>query len=223
MNPYRKRHEDITIRHYQPADEPDVKILFALGIMSNLNAAVFRICQKPINMALLASIAGSAFWVSNSWMVALLALSGSIGSIYYLIRSKFVAYVTESIQTDLSNISQVYYSKSRGCFLVAIDDYTSEIVGTVGLENKGNDIFELRRMSVDAQYRGQGIGRRLLVRLEQECQKGKITLGTSSFMYAAHALYKKSGYRLIQSSPLDENGWHHHFSNLELYNFEKEL
>lgn len=213
----------ISIRHYQPADQERVHEVFAAGIMSNLNAAVVTLFQSPAILGLSAILIGISHWISGSVVVPAFLGCIMVGFIYCFSRLQFASYIKECLQDDLSNIPNVYNRKQGGFFLVAIDDSTGTIVGTVGLEPKGQDLYELRRMSVDAQYQGKGIGRRLLQRLDQECQKGKITLGTSKFMYAAQALYQRNGFVLTKRTPLVEKGIHKYFSNLELWSFEKQL
>lgn len=217
------KNDGISVRHFQPQDEQQVKDLFAIGILSNADAAFWRLCRHPPNLVIAGILGVLSFSVSRRIIVALLMEVLTFGLVYRTSRKLFHGYVNHSLQDDLSNIPQVYGS-SNGCFLVATDDATGRIVGTVGGQGKGPDLFELRRMSVDANCQGQGLGRRLLQRLHQECKNGKITLSTTSIQYAAHALYRKNGYAMTKRMPLmGSGGYQQYLSNLEVYVFEKEL
>lgn len=71
------------------------------------------------------------------------------------------------------------------------------MVGMVGLEAKPNSEGELRRMSVKSTHRRYGIGRLLILRLENwavEHNFHKIWLTTGGVMEKARAFYASTGY-----------------------------
>ena len=135
-------------------------------------------------------------------------------------RSLFWNYVAHSLEDDLSDISKVYF-ESGGCFLVATD-LSGKVVGCAGLEGKSLNSYEVRRVSVDGNCRGHGLGRRLMKRLEEECGKGTMTLGTTSIQYAAQALYQKTGYVVSKRLPLVNAGFLQYIYNLETCIYEKD-
>jgi ribosomal protein S18 acetylase RimI-like enzyme len=63
------------------------------------------------------------------------------------------------------------------------------------------DTAEIKRMYVDPAYRGRGIGRRLLVALEERIQKAgyrKVQLDTGTMQPEALGLYESAGYHRIE-------------------------
>ncbi|HMG66984.1 MAG TPA: GNAT family N-acetyltransferase [Chitinophagaceae bacterium] len=78
-----------------------------------------------------------------------------------------------------------------------------EIVGTAGLANEGNSIFELVKMAVAPAFQGQGISKMLL---EKCLQKAKEINATKIFLYSnskltrAIGLYKKYGFVHVDAS-----------------------
>lgn len=71
-------------------------------------------------------------------------------------------YVKESCSEkgDMSRIREVYF-KSGGHFWTLVDDQ-GHVKGMVGLEMKGNGRGELRRMHLDKDCRGKGLGHRMV-------------------------------------------------------------
>ncbi len=77
--------------------------------------------------------------------------------------------------------------------------------GTVALEVHGEDGFELVKMAVGPQFRGLGIGDRLIeacIAFATDKGKRRITLDSNTKQAAAINLYRKYGFREI---PLDPN------------------
>jgi GNAT superfamily N-acetyltransferase len=86
----------------------------------------------------------------------------------------------------------------KGVFVVAYRG--DEAVGCGGLKRLGDDVVELKRMFVPPAARGDGIGRALLVRLEEEAAAlgcPTIRLETGTLQHAALALYESAGYERI--------------------------
>jgi drug/metabolite transporter (DMT)-like permease/GNAT superfamily N-acetyltransferase len=87
------------------------------------------------------------------------------------------------------------YVAPHGAFLVAYDD--GEPVACAGLRSLPDGAGELKRMYVVPDARGQGVGRRLLDRLEQEARAlgyRRLRLDTGSQLTEAKELYRSSGY-----------------------------
>jgi len=141
---------------------------------------------------------------------AVAAAAPVVGLYYYVLNNFRKGYIRSSIQSDLSDIENVYGGK--GCFLVAEDTESKQIVGMVGGEHKkqqekdyangydnGDDdgVYELRRMSVLSSCQKRGVGRRLIRALESELhQPTRLYLTCSSLQHSAHALYEKTGFVL---------------------------
>ncbi|MFN3219374.1 MAG: GNAT family N-acetyltransferase [Acidimicrobiales bacterium] len=91
-------------------------------------------------------------------------------------------------------------SAPRGVFLVAkAADGTT--VGCGGVQPSGDTTAEVKRMWVDADWRGAGLGRRLLGELEQACvARGytQVVLDTNATLTEAIAMYESAGYHPIE-------------------------
>jgi putative acetyltransferase len=81
------------------------------------------------------------------------------------------------------------------------------IVGTAALLNYGDGIYELSKMAVAPETRGQGVGRKLLAYvIEQARSLGAHTvfLGSSKRLENAVHLYESLGFRHVLPSELPE-------------------
>lgn len=82
-----------------------------------------------------------------------------------------------------------------GCFLVAFLD--GEAIGCGALKVKGGGVGEIKRMWVAASARGLGIGRRILMTLEEHAVRFGVTtlrLETNRALKEAQSLYRAGGY-----------------------------
>ena len=87
-------------------------------------------------------------------------------------------------------------------FFAVVDGRTA---GTVALENTDAEGFELVKMAVSPEFRGQGIGDTLMeacIRYAVKERKSRITLDSNTKQIAAINLYRKYGFREV---PLDPN------------------
>ena len=116
-------------------------------------------------------------------------------------------YVSAAVNEEIGKIAD-YYKYRGGEFWVALIDQS--IVGMFGLvPSHHSKAVELRRVSVDPEFRRKGIARAMLVFAEQLCiEKGllKIELSTSAFQKEAISLYSTSGYELEREVILDLAG-----------------
>ena len=81
------------------------------------------------------------------------------------------------------------------------------VVGCAALIRFGDGVYELSKMAVSSQTRGQGIGRRLLLYvIEQACALGAqtVVLGSSTKLKNAVHLYESLGFRHVLPSELPE-------------------
>lgn len=75
--------------------------------------------------------------------------------------------------------------------------YQNEIVGTVSLQDLGNEAFEIGKMGVATKHHRLGIGRKLMnhsIEVAKLSGKKKIILETHSKLRAAISLYQKVGF-----------------------------
>jgi N-acetylglutamate synthase-like GNAT family acetyltransferase len=77
------------------------------------------------------------------------------------------------------------------------------IVGTAGIANEGDSIYELVKMTVAPEFRGQGISRLLIEKCldkARELKAKKIFLYSNSQLQTAISLYKKYGFAHVDAS-----------------------
>jgi DNA-binding MarR family transcriptional regulator/GNAT superfamily N-acetyltransferase len=103
-----------------------------------------------------------------------------------------------------------------GCFLVAYLDGAP--IGCGALNANDAAIGEIKRMWVAAGARGLGVGRRMLMSLEQHARQfglGVLRLDTNEALKEAQNLYRTSGYKEIARFN-DEPYAHHWFEKIVL-------
>lgn len=87
-----------------------------------------------------------------------------------------------------------------GAFVVAIDAATDGAVAAGGIQRVDARTGEIKRMWVHREWRGAGLGRRLLAELEAQAAAlgyGRVVLDTNRVLVEAIALYERSGYEPI--------------------------
>lgn len=102
-----------------------------------------------------------------------------------------------------------------GAFLVARSD--GAVVGCGGVQRLDDRTGEIKRMWVHGGWRGLGLGRRLLERLEVTALAlgyERVVLDTNESLTEAVGMYERSGYRAIER--YNDNPYAHHW-------FEKHL
>src|SRR3974390_2289042 len=75
----------------------------------------------------------------------------------------FEQYIATTIEGELSRLLDIFSVARRNAFWVVepVDD-SRRIVGTFGIECHNSDTTELRRMYIDAGWRGRGLAQRML-------------------------------------------------------------
>ena len=120
-------------------------------------------------------------------------------------------------EEDIKNMDNNTYENNGGNFWIAIDK-DNNVIGTIGLRNKGQLIGELKSMYVHKHYRGQHIAQKLLdTLLEFAVGYEKIILYTYKRFERAIGFYEKNGFnnteqigdkliyeKFIKSENLDE-------------------
>jgi N-acetylglutamate synthase-like GNAT family acetyltransferase len=89
----------------------------------------------------------------------------------------------------------------RGFIYLAKDG--DKIIGTAGIANEGDDVFELIKMAVAPEFRGQGISKLLIEKCldkAKELKAKKIFLYSNSQLTTAITLYKKYGFVHVDAS-----------------------
>jgi len=119
-------------------------------------------------------------------------------------RNEYNIPITKEDQPDLSAIPAFYQTKS-GNFWLAICG--QEVVGTIALIDIGNRQGALRKMFVDAAYRGKMYNTAELllntcISWAGEHGMQEIYLGTTEKFRAAHRFYEKNGFMQIAKESL---------------------
>ncbi len=126
------------------------------------------------------------------------------------------AYVQHSLSDDLADIPRHYLSEAASHFWVAESD--GNIVGILGVQRRGAEEAELRRMSVAGGHRRQGIGSKLLDVAEAFCREQgyqRVRLTTVTLLQPAIAMYRKHGYRLVGEEEYGQVTGQHFVKELE--------
>lgn len=106
--------------------------------------------------------------------------------------------LTEQYDLDILDEPEKNVIEPGGSIFLAVDN--EKVIGTAGLSNEGDGVFELVKMAVDPAYRGQGIGKILLEHCLSEAKKmnaRKILLFSNSKLTTALSMYEKYGFRHI--------------------------
>jgi putative acetyltransferase len=108
-----------------------------------------------------------------------------------------------STDADLSDIEQSYFARGGTFFVLEAEN--GSIIGAYGLYRMDSDTCELRKMYLRREYRGLGLGKRLLDHaLTQAHELGfrTVVLETASVLKEAIALYESYGFRPYQPDHL---------------------
>ncbi|CCH02212.1 GCN5-related N-acetyltransferase [Fibrella aestuarina BUZ 2] len=106
----------------------------------------------------------------------------------------------ETVEQDIQQIGK--FQPPYGQLILAI--YEGEVCGLGSLKRINSDIGEIKRMFVHPASRRVGAGRAILNQLLVEAGKigyKKVRLDSPKFMEAAHALYRRFGFRDIDAYP----------------------
>lgn len=107
-----------------------------------------------------------------------------------------------------------------GIFVVAKQG--ERVVACGGLRFEGADVppgaGEIKRMWVDPDVRGQGLGKRLLVHLTdlaREAGLRRLVLDTADDLLEARSLYAREGF--VETEPYNANPYAHHWYSRDLW------
>ena len=104
-----------------------------------------------------------------------------------------VPYIAHSCSTDLANVAAVYAK-----FWVCVDrEADNQVVGMVGLQRTAPETGELRRMHFRQNFRGQGLGTKLMAALLFFARFNgfkSIELSTPELNKAGMRFYERSGF-----------------------------
>ncbi len=130
--------------------------------------------------------------------------TGVLALIVPIQREEFGIAITAEDQPDLSDIPRFYQAGAGGFWVAKVQ---GRVIGTIGLKDIGASQAALRKMFVDASFRGRelGVARRLLQTLLDHA-RGRgvrdIFLGTTAAFLAAHRFYERQGFAEIAKEAL---------------------
>ena len=115
----------------------------------------------------------------------------------------FEQYIATTIEAELSRLLDIFSLAKRNAFwVVEPSDNRRRIVGTFGIECHNSDTTELRRMYIDAGWRGRGLAQRMLRTAEamaRELGFSRMIVSTADIQRAAFRFYTKSGFMHTRS------------------------
>ena len=109
--------------------------------------------------------------------------------------------LTESHDLEVINHPKETILDNGGYIFLAREG--DRIVGTAGIANEGDSVYELVKMTVAPAFRGQGISKMLIEKCldkARELKAKKIFLYSNSQLQTAIALYKKYGFVHVDAS-----------------------
>lgn len=118
-------------------------------------------------------------------------------------RFGFRLSTSKSIAADVSTIDK--FAPPAGRLLLACDG--DDVVGVGCLKRIRGDTAEIKRMYVDPQQRGRGVGRALLDSLlaaGREQGYSRVLLDSAAFMEDGHRLYRSVGFVDAPAHPESE-------------------
>ena len=135
----------------------------------------------------------------------------------------FASYIQLALDEEIDCIPDYYGRPGFGFWVAEID---GEVAGMVGLEDVGKGAAEVRRMSVAAEFRRRGLGRKLLRFVEGKARDmgfERMVLSTSALQPQAKALYEVAGYDLEREEVSTTQTKRTAGSGLMRYYFAKDL
>jgi GNAT superfamily N-acetyltransferase len=136
----------------------------------------------------------------------------------------FEQYIAMTINGELKQLIEVFSEAKRSAFWVV--ESANEIVGSFGIESRGVNDTELRRMYLDEDYRGLGIAQRMLDCAQTEARAlgfRKMIVSTAEIQKAADRFYRRSGFRQIRTEVAKKMTTKQAGGGLTRFHFEKVL
>ncbi|MFA7094606.1 MAG: helix-turn-helix domain-containing GNAT family N-acetyltransferase [Thermovirgaceae bacterium] len=133
-----------------------------------------------------------------------------IGDLGYIIYRHAVLYQEEyglgPVFEDYLLEGFLAFSRSEQPGTIWIAEDGDQIVGSIAIAGIDSEAAQLRWFLIEPEYRGVGLGRRLMTVAMDHCRdKGyrKVFLWTFSDLHAARHLYKEYGFQITEEHPND--------------------
>jgi GNAT superfamily N-acetyltransferase len=136
----------------------------------------------------------------------------------------FEQYIAMTIDGELKKLLDVFSEANGNAFWVV--ENANEIIGSFGIESRGVNDAELRRMYLDEGCRGLGIAQRMLDCAEAEARAlgfRKMIVSTAQIQKAADRFYRKSGFQQIRTEVAETMTTKQAGGGLTRFHFEKVL
>jgi GNAT superfamily N-acetyltransferase len=136
----------------------------------------------------------------------------------------FEQYIAMTIDHELKELPEIFSEAKRNAFWVV--ESSSKIVGSFGIESRNLSDTELRRMYLDAGYRGFGIAQRMLDCAQTTARAlgfTKMIVSTAEIQKAADKFYRKNGFQQIRTEIANVMTSKQAGGGLTRFHFEKAL
>jgi N-acetylglutamate synthase-like GNAT family acetyltransferase len=136
----------------------------------------------------------------------------------------FEQYIATTIDGELKRLPEIFSKAKRNAFWVV--ESANEIIGCFGIESHGVTDTELRRMYLDAGYRGLGIAQRMLDHAQAEARAfgfTKMIVSSAQIQEAAVSFYRKSGFQQVRIEVAEKMTPKQAGGGLTRFHFEKVL
>ena len=107
---------------------------------------------------------------------------------------------------DIYDINKYYIKQGGKIWVTEIDRY---IAGFGGFRRVNPHTAEIKRVRINAQHRGQGLGKSIVNQIEKYCKAAgisKILVDTDNRFEVAKAMYTKLGYVIVRTETETKNG-----------------
>ena len=117
-----------------------------------------------------------------------------------------------------------FWTTEPNIFLVAALD-SGKVIGCISYQKISPDTVEMHRLSVDSNYRGLGVGKKLVLALSEKAKEygfKTMYLETSNAQLDAIRLYNNIGFQFVGQQKIEY--WIlDHITGLKVFGFSKEL
>ncbi|XP_029363158.1 N-acetylaspartate synthetase-like [Echeneis naucrates] len=195
---------NVVVREFTPVDRVAVHQIFYEGIMEMIPDRAFRgLKYHPESLLLYFAATVLCFVMTMCWCVIAIIPAIVLCGRYFYTRQVVHGFLEQTMSKDMGDIEGFYMKPTGCCMWVAVLD--GKVVGMVAAvgQQKSGGVVELQRMSVDRRFRrfgiGLALGRKLL---DFAAAQGyvSVVLSTTSYRPAAHRLYKRLGFRCVETT-----------------------
>ena len=208
--------ESVHIVKYRYEDYAEVNRIFSEGTKEHVNNGIQLGLRNQTIQGLLAFAFSTGYfcfsWI-HAWLFLLLAFLLQVLSVF----ACYYPYVW--MATDMNDKELKFWTTKPNTFLVA--KVNGKIVGCGSYRQLNPDTVEMHRLSVDCNFRGRKIGRKLVEALIKSAKNDGYTsmyADTSNAQIDAWKMYQKMGFGFLRRSDFGPGAFlANHFSGLCIY------